>query len=116
MHTHRNVPKSSSGASNIEVKPHSYFLLFSPIGILLQCDALLSRDWKSSTNSPDDIINDKSGFFSTSAVLNASFYNVYYQWFGPGVGLHLGMARNHFLELSIKDLHVKDRPKSDRYK
>lgn len=67
-------------------------------------------------NSADDIINDKGGFFSMSALFNASFYNVYYQWFGPGVRLHLGMARNRFLELSIKDLHVKDQPKVDRYK
>ena len=64
----------------------------------------------------DDIINDKSGFCSTSAVVNASLYNVYYLWFGPGVRLHLGMVRNSFLELSIKDLHVKNGPKLDRYK
>lgn len=55
----------------------------------------------------DDIINDKSGFCSMSAVANASLYNVYYLWFGPRVRLHLGMVRNSFLELSIKDLHVK---------
>lgn len=66
-------------------------------------------------NSADDIINDMSGvFFSMSAVLNASLYNVYYQWFGPGARLHLG--QNCFLELCIKDLHVKDGPKVDRYK
>lgn len=45
--------------------------------------------------------------FSTSAVLNASFYNVYYQWFGPGVRLHLGMAKNRFLEPSIKKITCK---------
>lgn len=67
-------------------------------------------------STADDIINDKSGFCSISAVLNASFYNIYYQRFGLGVSLFLGTAGIHFLELPIKDLHVKDGPKVDRYK
>lgn len=68
-------------------------------------------------NSADDIINDMSEVFSTSAVFNASFYNVYYQWFGPGVRLHLGMAKKRFLELAMKKkMHVNDEPKVDRYK
>lgn len=34
-------------------------------------------------------------------------YDVYYQWFGLGVQLHHSVAKNCFLELSMKDLHEK---------
>ncbi len=119
IHTHHNVPKSRSAASSVEVKTSLLFLKVTPVfsyWYIASVWCITVKGLEIFTNSPDDIINDKSGFFSTSAVLNASFYNVYYQWFGPGVRLHLGMTRNRFLELSVKDLHVKDRPKADRYK
>lgn len=73
--------------ANIEIK----LLMFSSCFLLLlQCNALLSREV--SANSADDIISDKSVFLVQ--VLNTSPYNVYYQWFGPGLRLHLGMARD----------------------
>ena len=117
-YTHHNVPKARGRFSNTELKPHSCCFRFSPscFPSLVFCDALPSRDWKCFASRADDIINDKSGVFSTSSVLNASLPNVYYQRFGPGPWLRLGMVRNHFLEVSIKDLHVKDQPKVDRYK
>lgn len=75
--------------ANIEIK----LLMFSSCFLLLlQCNALLSREV--SANSADDIISDKSVFLVQ--VLNTSPYNVYYQWFGPGLRLHLGMARDRF--------------------
>lgn len=52
-----------------------------------------------------------------STVVNARFYNVYYQWFGCGVDLHHGMARSRFSEeLFMKESHVKHSPEVDRYK
>lgn len=79
--------------ANIEIK----LLMFSSCFLLLlQCNALLSREV--SANSADDIISDKSVFLVQ--VLNTSPYNVYYQWFGPGLRLHLGMARDCFFFLS----------------
>lgn len=88
------------------------FLGFFPIGIPPRCNALLSREV--SATGADDIISDKHVF--SVQVLNTSPYKVYNRWFGPGVRLHLGMAREgvffsflfFFSESSIK--------KVDRYK
>lgn len=69
-----------------------FFCFFFPIGIPPRCNALLSREV--SATGADDIISDKHVF--SVQVLNTSPYKVYNRWFGPGITLHLGMARECF--------------------
>lgn len=73
------------------------FLGFFPIGIPPRCNALLSREV--SATGADDIISDKHVF--SVQVLNTGPCKVYNWWFGPGVRLHLGMARECFFFFSF---------------